>query len=433
MIPKDFPIPVGPDIYTVKLVSQRLEDRAGESVAVLADHSTRKLYLSRSIPTRDVAAVIAIAVAQAWRERLEMYAGALREKVEAFSLAADAVDDVDFEASEDDGPQFISAFDELVKMGVNFDPRFAAGIEAMRPQHDEGRETESFIDGGEDVDDGLENEDPNLDHADVGSENEYPGRLKGIGKKATADWLNRERRNRRVGANLQCAMRVDHRFHRPIWVHHESGDTYNGARHDNVGSVAAYFDTEPEKVLEAIENESWLKRPSDPTQTMYWVYWYTPEWAAMLKGDWLANQRHKSAEYQLAKARSNLGLLRNPAFQHLSDPDNVCGWGAMTAQQEASIGKAEAALHSADGTKMTLVECDGKDFVCQLCGKTYRTSWHCQKHLNKHGITREVGDQAIVDAVLRQIEREKARARKPVKPFVKGSPQDPAFWNRMAT
>lgn len=141
-------VPVGQDVYKIEQAAERLRCD-GQLVAARIDHASRHIALCASVSLQDLPAVAACAVAQAWRERLDMYAADLRRKWNAFEVAAEAfgADGPLDGPDEDDGPQFIAAFDELVRMGVKFDPTFAAIAGGMKPSGIHN--TESFTEVGD--------------------------------------------------------------------------------------------------------------------------------------------------------------------------------------------------------------------------------------------------------------------------------------------
>lgn len=149
----DFDTEVAGEKYRVIFAETLIVDASGASCASILSHQNREITISGMTRAIDIPATIAAVVSQAWRERLDWYAANLREKWDGFSAAADAMQDEWVEQpTEDDGPQFIAGFDELVRLGVKFDPLFAAGLKSIdgSPGSDFSRETEatfSFADG----------------------------------------------------------------------------------------------------------------------------------------------------------------------------------------------------------------------------------------------------------------------------------------------
>jgi hypothetical protein len=183
-------IEVGPDIYSLRWGDAQCIDHAAKIITIPADTAPDELP-----------AVVGAVVALAWRERLEIYADALLGKFEAFAAGAEAIADPDFELSEDDGPQFVAAFDELVRLGVRFDPTFASTVRGCKqclPDSD------SFVDGGMSVDDALEDDDPDLDMSDCDSDGETRFQRNPVAPLVAArrEWLARQEASRSVGANL---------------------------------------------------------------------------------------------------------------------------------------------------------------------------------------------------------------------------------------
>ncbi|HZL34213.1 MAG TPA: hypothetical protein VFC78_02815 [Tepidisphaeraceae bacterium] len=141
------------------------------------DHEQCLIYIPTRTRTEDMLSTTAAAVSQAWAERTAIYAATLYEKWNAFTAQAEVLADDDFEPNEDDGPQFVAAFDELVRLGVRFDPTFSEMMKSWKPVYNNdrisGQLLESFVDDQEedrqerDVDDG--------DELDPAWEDDMPG------------------------------------------------------------------------------------------------------------------------------------------------------------------------------------------------------------------------------------------------------------------
>lgn len=144
---------------------------------VRIDHETRRIIIDAPVPADQQDAILANAVATAWRDVIAQYAADLAQAWDEWSETIEAVDDPQTDPDAEDMGLAFAQFSRLRRLGVRFDPGFVLRMEDVdakvrKVADDDFDSSDSLLvdrdDSDEDGSDDnhLERDDPDEDFSD---------------------------------------------------------------------------------------------------------------------------------------------------------------------------------------------------------------------------------------------------------------------------